>query len=91
MINPDVIDAVQDFFVQNNLYKPVNCVIVTLIPKTSEAKTMKEMRPIVCCTTVHKIISKVMTNRLNTMINYIVDDSQTTFLPGKTIHDNINM
>ncbi|XP_058741550.1 uncharacterized protein LOC131613927 [Vicia villosa] len=88
VIKKDVVNVVQDFFVNNRMYRAVNCALVTLIPKTKDAKSMKEMRPIACCTTLYKIISKVLTKRLNKVINS-VNDSQTTFLPGKTIHDNI--
>ncbi|XP_058776449.1 uncharacterized protein LOC131650760 [Vicia villosa] len=89
VIKNDIMKVVHDFFVTNRMYRAVNCALVTLIPKTKEAKSMKDMRPIACCTTLYKIISKVLTTRLNTVINSVVDDSQTAFLPGKTIHDNI--
>lgn len=60
----DVIAAVKDFFENNRLYKAFNCTLVTLIPKTRDAKVMKDLRPISCCSTVYKIISKIMTKRL---------------------------
>jgi hypothetical protein len=42
--------------------------LVTLIPKSSDAKTMKDMRPIACCTTMYKIISKILTTCLSKVI-----------------------
>lgn len=89
LIKVYVIKAVQYFFVNNRLHKAVNCAVVTLIPKTKDAKTMKEMRPIACCTTLYKIILKVFTTRLSRFMNHVMDDSQTAFLLGKTIQDNI--
>lgn len=56
VIKKDVIVVVHDFFAHNILYPVVNCAMLTLIPKNSEEKTMKYMRPIGCCTTVYKII-----------------------------------
>lgn len=91
MRNRDLLSAVQEFFVQNKLYKVVNCSLVTLISKRSGAKTMKDIRPIACCTMVYKIISKILTNRPNKVINSLGVDSQTTFFSGKTIHDSIIM
>lgn len=89
VIKHDVIKAIKDFFVNNRLHKVVKCAIVTLIPKTKEAKAMKEMQPIACCTTLYKIIYKVLTTRLSRVINHVVDDNQIAFMLSKTIHDNI--
>lgn len=73
------------------MYATVNCAIVTLIPKYTYDKTMKYMRHIACCITFYKIISKFLTFRLSKVINVVVDDNQSDFLPGKVIHDNIIM
>lgn len=61
IVKNDVVEAVLDFFNTNKMYKAVNCTLVTLLPKTPDAQEMKAMRPISCCTTLYKIISKVLT------------------------------
>lgn len=88
MIKNDVVAAVQEFFEHGRLYVTVNCALVTLILKTNAAKIMKEMRPIACCTTLYKLISKILTTHLIKVINVIVDDTQPVFIPGKVIHEN---
>lgn len=73
------------------MFVAINYASVTLIPKTLEAKGMKELRPIACCTIFYRIISKILTKRLSNVINEVVDISQLAFLPGRVIHDNIFM
>jgi hypothetical protein len=89
VIKSDVFAAIHEFFDHDRLYVAVNCALVTLIPKSSDAKTMKDMRPIACCTTFYKIISKILTTRLSKVIIVVVDESQSAFVPGKVIQDNI--
>lgn len=71
------------------MHPVVNCTLVTLIPKSHIASTLNNMRPIACCTTIYKIISKILNTRLNKVINYVVDDNQSAFVHGKFIHYNI--
>lgn len=84
----DVIEATHDFFQNNRIHNVVNCTMVTLIPKSPTTKTMKEITPIIYCTTVYKIISKILITKLSNVITTLVDDSESTFVPGKAIHDN---
>jgi hypothetical protein len=86
---PDIIAAVLEFFQENYIYSAVNSTLVTLIPKHSVAKTIKEYRPISCCTTIFKIISKIMTMRLSKVLGSIINTSQAAFVPGHHIHDHI--
>ncbi|KAK2401903.1 hypothetical protein QL285_051464 [Trifolium repens] len=89
IIKLDVIAAVQEFFVEGKIYNAINSTFVTLIPKHTAAKTIKEYRPISCCTTIFKIISKILTLRLSRVLGSIINLSQAAFVPGQHIHDHI--
>lgn len=71
------------------MLKAINCTIVTLIAKHEYANTAKEYRPIACCSVLYKIISKVITHRLQVVIEDLVNSSQSAFVPGKVIYDSI--
>ena len=85
----DVTGAVCDFFSHTRLFVVINCALVTLIPKSPEARRIKDMRPIACFSTIYKVISKILTSRLRKVINSVIDDSQAAFISGRVIHDNI--
>ncbi|XP_058755938.1 uncharacterized protein LOC131629159 [Vicia villosa] len=89
IIKQDVMNAVRDFFDKGDLYKAVNCTSVTLIPKSAKARTIKDYRPIVGCTTLYKIISRILTCRLAKVIGSIVIHNQAAFVPGQQIHNHI--
>lgn len=76
--------AVKIFFEKKKLCTPMNCTLVALIPKSKEAMRMRGMRPISCCST----ISKIITARMRTVIS---DPSQSAFIPGRNIQDNVIM
>lgn len=71
------------------MHRPVSTTTVTLISKKENAKYAKDFRPIACCTTIYKIISKVITHRLHQVISEIVNHFQLGFIPKKNIVDNI--
>ena len=89
IIEHDVIDAVKSFFNTGNLFKSFNCTLVSLITKVQSPKSVKEFRPIACCTVMYKIISKVIAQRMHEVIHSIISDSQAGFIPGRKIGDNI--
>ncbi|PNX74719.1 ribonuclease H, partial [Trifolium pratense] len=89
IVKTDVLRAAHDFFENGRLYKAANCTLVTLIPKTNEAKRIKEYRPISCCITIYKIISKVLTKRMGEVMTNIIGQNQAAFVPGQIIHNHI--
>ena len=89
IIKDDIIEALKSFFTTGKLHKDFNCTLVSLIPKGQNPKTVKEYRPIACCTVLYNIISKVLTNRLHSVIQSIICDSQAGFILGRKIADNI--
>lgn len=64
VIGEKTIQVVLHFFNSGIMYPPVNCTAITLISKRRNPIKLSEYRPISCCSTVYKIISKVLTKRL---------------------------
>ncbi|XP_030540728.2 uncharacterized protein LOC115748390 [Rhodamnia argentea] len=88
-VGPSVILAVKDFFSTGCLLKETNTTILSLVPKTPNASAMGEFRPIACCNTVYKCITKIIANRIASVLPSIVNSSQTAFVKGRRISDNI--
>ena len=60
-----------------------------LISKKNEPGTAGDFQPIVLCSTVYKIFSKILENRLKGFLLKLIYEEQTSFVPGRSILDGI--
>ncbi|GJV30309.1 RNA-directed DNA polymerase, eukaryota [Tanacetum coccineum] len=73
LIDHDVVAAVTSFFSTGSFPPGCNSSFITLIPKSQEAKMVKDFRPISLIGSMYKIITKVLANRLSLVISELID------------------
>ena len=71
------------------VHESLNTTIITLISKTKHPKKVADFRPISLCNVIYKLISKVVVNRLKKFLAQTIPESQSAFLSGRLITDNI--
>lgn len=89
IISSKICQAVKGFFYTWKLYRAVNCTAITIIPKVRNPSSIKEYRPIACCTVLYKLIAKILANRIQKVIATIISDTQAGFIPSRKVVDNI--
>ncbi|KAL0402454.1 UNVERIFIED_CONTAM: hypothetical protein Slati_4275300 [Sesamum latifolium] len=77
------------FFIMGKLLKQINATIIALIPKVQMPARVSEYRPISCCNVLYKVITKLIVKRMQTVLHLLIDSLQNTFVPGRSIANNI--
>jgi hypothetical protein len=88
-LKEEVCAAIHHFFVTGCFDFSVNRTCIALIPKVKEPVKVSDFRPISLCNVVYKILSKVLANRLKWVLPSIISKTQSAFIPGRLISDNI--
>ena len=91
IIGVDVSNAILDFFTSRRMLGSVNFTNIVLIPKVKNPEAMTQFRPISLCNVLYKIVSKVLVNRMKNILPRVISDSQSVFVPGRLITDNVIM
>ena len=89
IVGNDFVVAIQSFFKTGFLPKGVNSTILALIPKKKEVAFMKDYRPISCCNVLYKVISKLLANRLKTILPKFISANQSTFVKDRLLMENL--
>ncbi|XP_010446053.1 PREDICTED: uncharacterized protein LOC104728823 [Camelina sativa] len=84
-----VTDADLEFFSSSKLLKQWNATILSLIPKNPNAQKVADFRPIACCNTLYKIVSKLLANKIKKVVPDLISNNQSTFVPERLLVENV--
>lgn len=60
----------------------LNNTVITLIPKCDDLATMRDLRLIALCNVIYKVVSKVLANRLKSILPDTIFETQFAFIKG---------
>jgi hypothetical protein len=88
-VRGDISKAALEFLNGGSMPTVVNETTLVLIPKVKNLQELTQFRLIALCNVLYKICSKVIANRLCLVLDDIVSEEQSAFVPGRLITDNV--
>lgn len=89
IVGAEATDAILEFFKSGSLLNQWNATTLILIPKLPNSDKAKDFRPISCVNTLYKVISRLLTKRLQDILTHIISPSQTAFIKGRLLAENV--
>ncbi|XP_019223731.1 PREDICTED: uncharacterized protein LOC109205471 [Nicotiana attenuata] len=89
IIKEDITDFVQAVFNCRRLTKFFSHTCLVLIPKVDSPSSFSNLRPISLSKFTAKIISKILSRRLNPILGKLISENQSGFVKGRLITENI--
>ncbi|XP_019163494.1 PREDICTED: uncharacterized protein LOC109159838 [Ipomoea nil] len=89
VVGKDFTDFVIDCLSRASFPLALNDANIVLIPKKCNPESVSDLRPIALCNILYKIMAKMLANRMKPLLEGLISDSQSAFLPSRLISDNI--
>lgn len=89
IIGPAETMEIQEFFTSGNLPTSINTTHIRVISKITGPKAVMDYMPIALCNVYYKVISKILSIRLKPVLQEVISENQSVFVPGRAISDNV--
>jgi hypothetical protein len=89
VVGHDLSSAVLSYLNTGIVLPSINHTFVTLVSEVKNLEKVTEYHPIIMCNVIFMLISKVFANRLKLVLPHVISNTQTAFMPGHLITNNI--
>jgi len=89
LVKEEIWEVVEESRWTRWILKAFNATFLTLIPKEHGADSPGKFKPVSLCTVILKIITKVMANRLKSLMSGLISLEQSSFFEVRKILDGI--
>ena len=86
-LTKEVLDAINNKKIPDGW----NSTNVVLIPKVDSPEVITQFRSISLCNVFYKIILKMLANKLKKILPEVISPTQSAFVPGRLITDNVSI
>ena len=89
VVGRDIMMACLSYLNNNLLPEDLNTSSIFMILKKRNSEKNFDMRSIALCNALYKIVSKEIANRLKVILPSVTSKSESAFIPGRLVTDNI--
>lgn len=89
IVGVDMIAAVKEFFTAGRLLRQFNTTVISLILKVVGADHLTQFRPISLCSTVYKVMTRLLKMKLKICVSDIVQRNQVGFVQDRLLCENV--
>jgi hypothetical protein len=89
IVKMDMLNCIWNLFKNHHLMREQNHTFIALVPKLSGSHSAHQFKPISLCNIVYKIITKILANRLKSLLPKLISPLQFAFVPKRNIQDNM--
>lgn len=89
IVGDSVTKIVLPFLKKGQFLKSINYTHIVLIPKCRFSESITQFRHISLCNMIYKLASKVLANRMRSILPQIISDFQSAFVPRRLITNDV--
>ena len=89
IVGLEICSNIQKWFRNGDIPKDLGQALICLIPKQQNPESVKQLRPISLCSTVYKLVTKILVNRMKPLIPSWVSKNQNGFIQGRGTDINL--
>lgn len=91
VVKDNLMETIEYFVVSDFLDYGSNATFISLVPKNGGVSQIRDFRPISLMESVYKILSKVLADKLKSVLHQVISGFQGVFISGRQVLDGVLM